>query len=186
MTTMLLNWIRSFKYRSEVRKINMLDICCFIYCSYKQTCIKCSMFYYCMWCVFCVDICLQSFLWSVVIVMGWGLLGYFSLCCYFLHFTVLSKRTLAFVYHVHIWQVSLQRLIWMWVEESNMYFCHIDFLLMEKLTKEALVSKLSSYGGWWYWYQRTFLKYRWHIIVTWSVLCFTIYWVVGYFIQVIK
>ena len=49
----------------------------------------------------------------------------------FSEFLVMSKETSAIEYHVYIWQVSLQLScsdicqIWMWFEESNMYFCHI-------------------------------------------------------------
>ena len=45
---------------------------------------------------------------------------------------VMSEETLAIEYHVYIWQVSPQLScidicqIWMWFEESNMYFCHIE------------------------------------------------------------
>ena len=47
-------------------------------------------------------------------------------------FSALSKNTLTVKYRVYIWQVSPQLScgdtcqIWMWFEESNMYFCKIE------------------------------------------------------------
>ena len=63
---------------------------------------------------------------------GWGLLSQFPPFHYFPNFSVLSKQTLVIECHVYIWQVSPQLgcgdtfQIWMWFEEHDMYFCHIE------------------------------------------------------------
>ena len=63
---------------------------------------------------------------------GWRLLSQFPRFRYFPIFSALSNHTLAIEYHVYIWQVSPQLScgdtcqIWMWFEESNMYFCHVE------------------------------------------------------------
>ena len=63
---------------------------------------------------------------------GVGLLRQFSPFRYFPHFPLLSKQMLAIEYHVCIWQVSPQLScgdtcqIWMWLRESNRYFCKIE------------------------------------------------------------
>ena len=63
---------------------------------------------------------------------GGGLLSQFPPFRYFPNFSSLSKHTLAVKYSVYIWQVSPQLScgdtcqIWMWFEESNMYFCKIE------------------------------------------------------------
>ena len=62
---------------------------------------------------------------------GWGLLSQFPPFRYFPKFSALSKHTLTVRYRVYIWQVSPKLScgdtcqIWMWFEESNMYFCEI-------------------------------------------------------------
>ena len=64
--------------------------------------------------------------------LGLGLLSQFPPFRYFPKFSSLSKHTLTVKYGVHIWQVSPQLScgdtfqIWMWFEESNMYFCEIE------------------------------------------------------------
>ena len=63
---------------------------------------------------------------------GWGLLSEFSPFRYFPNFLAMLRQTLDIEYHVYIWQVSPQLScgdtcqIWMWFEDSNMYFCHIE------------------------------------------------------------
>ena len=72
--------------------------------------------------------------WKVASVIdpGWGLLSQIPPFRYFLNFVALSKHTLAIVYYIYIGQVSPQLScgdtcqIWMWFEEFNMYFCHIE------------------------------------------------------------
>ena len=65
-------------------------------------------------------------------ILGWGLLSQFPPFRYFPKFSSLSKHTLTVKYRVYIWQVSPQLScgdtcqIWMWFEESNMYFCEIE------------------------------------------------------------
>ena len=63
---------------------------------------------------------------------GWGSLSQFPPFRYFPKFSALSKHTLPVEYHVYIWEVSPQPScgdtcqIWMWFEESNMYFREIE------------------------------------------------------------
>ena len=63
---------------------------------------------------------------------GWGLLSQFPPFRYFPNFSSLSKHTLTVKYRIYIWQVSPQLScgdtcqIWMWFDESNMYFCEIE------------------------------------------------------------
>ena len=84
--------------------------------------------------------------------LGWGLLSQFPPFRYFPNYSSLSKHTLTVKYRVYIWQVSPQLScgdtcwIWMWFEESNMYFYMIKILLTEKLTNGALVTPTP---GWW-------------------------------------
>ena len=65
-------------------------------------------------------------------IQGWGLLSQFPPFRYFTNFSSLSKHTLTVKYRVYIWQVSPQLScgdtckIWMWFEESNMYFYMIE------------------------------------------------------------
>ena len=74
----------------------------------------------------------SSFPPSIARDQGWGLLSQFLTFRYFPNFSSLSKHTLAVKYRVWIWQVSPQLScgdtcqIWMWFEESNMYFCKIE------------------------------------------------------------
>ena len=69
---------------------------------------------------------------AVVSNLGWELLSQFPPFRYFPNFSSLSKHTLAVEYRVYIWQVSPQLScgdtcqIWMWFEESNMYFCKVE------------------------------------------------------------
>ena len=64
--------------------------------------------------------------------LGWGLLSQFPPFRYFPNFSSLSKHTLTVKYRIYIWQVSPQLScgdtcqIWMWFDESNMYFCEIE------------------------------------------------------------
>ena len=64
--------------------------------------------------------------------LGWGLLSQFPPFRYFPNFSSLSKHTLTVEYRIYIWQVSPQLScgdtcqIWMWFEESNMYFCETE------------------------------------------------------------
>ena len=64
--------------------------------------------------------------------LGWGLLRHFPPFCYFPNFSALSKHPFVLEYHVYIWQVSPQLScgdswqIWMWLKESNSYFCKIE------------------------------------------------------------
>ena len=64
--------------------------------------------------------------------LGWGLLSQFPPFRYFPNFSSLSKHTLTVKYRIYIWQVSPQLScgdtcqIWMWFEESNMYFCESE------------------------------------------------------------
>ena len=68
----------------------------------------------------------------IFISQGWGLLSQFPPFRYFPNFSSSPKYMLAVVYHVHIWQVLPQLScgdtcqIWMWFEESSMYFCKIE------------------------------------------------------------
>ena len=63
---------------------------------------------------------------------GVGVLNQFPPFRYFPHFSPQSKHTLAIEQHVYIWQVSPQFScddacqIWMWLKESNWYFCKIE------------------------------------------------------------
>ena len=58
--------------------------------------------------------------------------GQFPPFRYFLNFSSLSKHTSTVKYRIYIWQVSPQLScgdtcqIWMWFEESNMYFCEAE------------------------------------------------------------
>ena len=62
---------------------------------------------------------------------GWGLLSQFPPLRYFPSFSESPKHTFAIEYHVYIWHVSPQLScgdtcqIWMWLKESNRYFCKI-------------------------------------------------------------
>ena len=82
---------------------------------------RCTMLYY-------MDCWFNLIHWD----QGWGLLSQFPPFRYFPNFSALSKQTLAFEYHVYIWQVSPQLScgdicqILMWFEKSYMYFCHIE------------------------------------------------------------
>ena len=64
--------------------------------------------------------------------LGWRLLSPIPPFRYFLKFSALSKHALGIEYHLYIWQVLPQLIcddtyqIWMWFEESNMYFCHME------------------------------------------------------------
>ena len=64
--------------------------------------------------------------------LGWGLLSQFPPFRYFPIFSALSNHTSAIEYHVYIWQVAAQLScgdtcqIWMWFEESNMYFWQVE------------------------------------------------------------
>ena len=66
------------------------------------------------------------------ILLGWGLLSQFPPFRYFPNFSALSKHPFVLEYHVYIWQVSPQLScgdscqIWMWLKESNSYFCKIE------------------------------------------------------------
>ena len=61
-----------------------------------------------------------------------GLLSQFPPFHYFPNFSSLSKHTLTVKYRIYIWQLSPQLScgdtcqIWMWFEESNMYFCETE------------------------------------------------------------
>ena len=74
---------------------------------------------------------------------GWGLLSQFFPFRYFLNFSSLSKHTLAVKYRVYIWQVSPQLScgdtcqIWMWFEESNMYFCKIEYFAYGEINERS-------------------------------------------------
>ena len=63
---------------------------------------------------------------------GEGYKAIFLRAVIFWFFSALSKHTLAIEYHIYIWQVLPQLScgdtcqIWMWLEESNMFFCHIE------------------------------------------------------------
>ena len=56
---------------------------------------------------------------------------------------VMSEETLAIEYHVYIWQVSPQLScgdicqIWMWFEESNMYFSHIENFVYGEINERS-------------------------------------------------
>ena len=75
--------------------------------------------------------------------LGWGLLSQFPPFRYFPKFSSLSKDTLAVKYRVYIWQVSPQLScgdtcqIWMWFEESNMYFCEIENFAYGKINERS-------------------------------------------------
>ena len=75
---------------------------------------------------------------------GWGLLSQFPPFCYFpIFFSALPNPTLAIEYHVYIWQVSPQLScvdtcqIWMWFEESNMYFCQVENFAYGEINKQS-------------------------------------------------
>ena len=63
-----------------------------------------------------------------------GLLSQFPPFRYFPTFSELPKYWLPIEYHIHIWQMSPQLScgdicqIWMWFEESSVYFCKIENL----------------------------------------------------------
>ena len=65
-------------------------------------------------------------------VQGRGLLSQFPPFRYFPNFSSLSNHTLTAKYRIYIWQVSPQLScgdtcqIWMWFDESNMYFCETE------------------------------------------------------------
>ena len=70
---------------------------------------------------------------QVVIRVTKGVVHKFLPFRYFPNFFQHCHNTLAFEYHVHIWQVSPQlscgniRQIWMWFKESKRYFCEIRY-----------------------------------------------------------
>ena len=70
--------------------------------------------------------------WPTCHVQGWGLLSQFPLFRYFPKIFFAVKTHFNVKYGVHIWQVSPQLgcgdtcQIWMWFEESNIYFCEIE------------------------------------------------------------
>ena len=74
---------------------------------------------------------------------GWGLLSQFSPFRYFPKFSALSKHTLTVRYRVYIWQVLPQLScwdtcqIWMWFEESNMYFCEIENFAYGEINEQS-------------------------------------------------
>ena len=49
-------------------------------------------------------------------------------------------------YHIHIWEMSLQLScvdicqMWMWFEESNMYFCKIENFLNEEINDQRFIN----------------------------------------------
>ena len=61
----------------------------------------------------------------------------------FSNFSALSNHTLAIEYHVYIWQVSPQLScgdtcqIWMWFEESNIYFCQVKNFAYEEINERS-------------------------------------------------
>ena len=79
----------------------------------------------------------------LVLGLGWGLLSQFPPFCYCSNFSSLSKHTLAVKYRVYIWQVSPQLScgdtcqIWMWFEESNMYFCKIKHFAYGEINERS-------------------------------------------------
>ena len=89
------------------------------------------------------SICLHSSWNGNLIYLGWGLLSQFLPFRYFLNFSSLSKHTLAVKYRVYIWQVSPQLScgdtcqIWMWFEESNMYFCKIEYFAYGEINERS-------------------------------------------------
>ena len=77
--------------------------------------------------------------------LGGGLLSQFPQFCYFPKLSALSKHTLAIEYHVYIWQVSPHLScgdtcqIWIWLKESNRYFCKIkNFCIQRKWRTELM------------------------------------------------
>ena len=94
---------------------------------------------------------------------GWGLLSQFPPFRYFPNFSALSKQTLAFEYHVYIWQVSPQLScgdicqILMWFEKSYMYFCHIENFAYGE-NNERSFSNPHPWTKWPPFGQRTFLN----------------------------
>ena len=84
-------------------------------------------------------------------VLGWGLLSQFSPFRYFPNFWAMLRQTLAIEYHVFIWKVSPQLScgdtcqIWMWFEESNMYFCHIENFAYGEINERSF----SNPHPWW-------------------------------------
>ena len=85
--------------------------------------------------------------------LGWGLLSQIPLFCYFLNFSALSKHVLAIEYHVYIWQVLPQLScgdtgqIWMWFEESNMYFCYVERFAYGEINEQSF----SNPHPWFHW-----------------------------------
>ena len=86
-------------------------------------------------------------------VQGWGLLSQFSPFRYFPKFSALSKHTLTVRYRVYIWQVSPQLScgdtcqIWMWFEESNMYFCEIENFAYGEINERSFSNPHPWQGG---------------------------------------
>ena len=69
---------------------------------------------------------------------------------------VMSEETLAIEYHVYIWQVSPQLScgdicqIWMWFEESNMYFCHIENFTYGEINERSFSNPHPRLGRHWF------------------------------------
>ena len=98
-------------------------------------------------------------------VLGWGLPSQFPPFRYFLNFSGSPKHTLGIEYHIYIYQVSMQLScsdtcqIWMWLKESNKYFCKIKNFAYGEISEQSfsnphtwrpnfISSHFDSFGDW--------------------------------------
>ena len=87
--------------------------------------------------------------------LGWGLLNQFPPLRYFPNFSSLSKHTLTVKYRIYIWQVSPQLScgdtcqIWMWFDESNMYFCVTENFAYGKINERSFSNPHPSNASLW-------------------------------------
>ena len=71
---------------------------------------------------------------------------------FFLNFSLLSKHILTVKYRIYIWQVSPQLScgdtcqIWMWFDESNMYFCETENFAYGEINERSF----SNPHPWWF------------------------------------
>ena len=79
---------------------------------------------------------------------------------------VMWEETLAIEHHVYIWQVSPQLScgdicqIWMWFEESNMYFCHNENFAYGEINERSFSNPHP-------WPRRD----QWNSFISWSWQC---------------
>ena len=99
--------------------------------------------------------------------LGWGLLSQFPPFRYFPKFSALSKHTLTVEYRVYIWHVSPQLScgdtcqIWMWFEESNMYFREIENFAYGEVNERSFSNPHPS--------TKPLLGTNGHILLIWSL-----------------